>query len=187
MFPEASRGFVQLRHHVAADPYDALAVLTTAGLITARRGHLSPGAVSLDDYATRRRLHELRADRIERHRLERALWRDWLDVRFAAPPPEEPAVDSRGVDLDTLPHNPDLADEASWAHLLAAADQLPDEPPAHTVTEAMIRDDTWHTDDTEALWKRLAADPTPPPSDHAAAVELLTLELGATIVTGRLG
>ncbi len=68
--------------HVATSTgYATLAALATAGLITRRRGHVSPGTVTLDEIATAHHLHEVRAQRIQRHQRERANWHDWLSIR----------------------------------------------------------------------------------------------------------
>ncbi|WP_276822585.1 hypothetical protein, partial [Mycolicibacterium mageritense] len=44
-------------------------------------GTVTVGPVALDDIAARHHLDEIREQRIERHRAERAAWREWLDAR----------------------------------------------------------------------------------------------------------
>lgn len=159
--------------------YEALAVLTTAGLLERRRGQLSVTETTLDAYAEHRRLHHHRADRIERHRLERALWRDWLEQRFEPPPPED-ATNHSGDEMTASMARP-VDDGVDWDHLFAYVDRTPVDPPS--LSGDGPPDDPWYSQDTAALWQAIgAADPTPPPPEHAAAVRLLTDELGATVL-----
>ncbi len=58
--------------------YNAVAVLTTAGLLTHSRGRLQPGTTSLDDIAHAHGLHHRRIQRLARHHRHRATWRHWL-------------------------------------------------------------------------------------------------------------
>ncbi|MGY2115581.1 hypothetical protein ACW9HR_16890 [Nocardia gipuzkoensis] len=58
--------------------YNALAVLTTAGLLTHTHGRLQPGTTSLDDIAHAHGLHHRRIQRLARHHQHRATWRHWL-------------------------------------------------------------------------------------------------------------
>ncbi|MDE1672018.1 hypothetical protein [Nocardia gipuzkoensis] len=58
--------------------YNALAVLTTAGLINHTHGHLQPGTVSLDDIAHAHGLHQQRIRRLACHRRDRTAWKQWL-------------------------------------------------------------------------------------------------------------
>ncbi|MGY1965513.1 hypothetical protein ACW9HH_14815 [Nocardia gipuzkoensis] len=58
--------------------YNALAVLTTAGLITHTHGRLQPGTTSLDDIAHAHGLHHRRIERLARHHQHRATWRHRL-------------------------------------------------------------------------------------------------------------
>ncbi|WP_280493219.1 hypothetical protein [Nocardia asiatica] len=58
--------------------YNALAVLTTAGLITHTHGRLQTGTTSLDDIAHAHGLHHRRIERLARHHRHRATWRHWL-------------------------------------------------------------------------------------------------------------
>ncbi|WP_181722620.1 hypothetical protein [Nocardia gipuzkoensis] len=70
--------------------YNALAVLTTAGLISHTRGHLQPGPTSLDDIAHAHGLQQLRIHRLACHQRHRAAWKHWLIHREElAPPPVE--------------------------------------------------------------------------------------------------
>ena len=81
-------------HIATSTGYAALAALTTAGLITRRRGHLSAGPVRLDDIAAAHHLDEQRTQRIQRHQRERSAWHDWLttreDARTPIPAPQRP-------------------------------------------------------------------------------------------------
>ncbi|MEU5762967.1 hypothetical protein [Nocardia sp. NPDC047648] len=63
--------------------YNALAVLTTAGLITHTRGRLQPGTTSLNDVAHAHGLHHQRIERLARHHHDRAAWKQWLHERSA--------------------------------------------------------------------------------------------------------
>lgn len=71
--------------------YTSLAALATAGLIVRSRGRVGPGTTSLDDIASAHHLAQYRAQRIERHQRERAVWNTWLTLRENArnlPPPD---------------------------------------------------------------------------------------------------
>ena len=72
-------------HTNTSTGYTTLAALSTAGLISRRRGQVSIGPVSLDNIAAAHHLDEQRAERIERHHRERAIWRNWLALRENAP------------------------------------------------------------------------------------------------------
>jgi hypothetical protein len=59
-----------------------VAALQTAGLLEpAGWGAVTKGPVPLDDIAARHRVEDVRCERLERHRAERAVWRRWLDDR----------------------------------------------------------------------------------------------------------
>ncbi|MEU6188050.1 hypothetical protein [Nocardia sp. NPDC047038] len=58
--------------------YNALAVLTTAGLINHTHGHLQPGPTSLDDIAHAHGLHQQRIRRLACHQRDRTTWTQWL-------------------------------------------------------------------------------------------------------------
>jgi hypothetical protein len=60
-----------------------LAALATAGLIERGRATVAPGSTSLDTIAAAHHLEDHRAERIARHRQQRATWHTWLDVRDA--------------------------------------------------------------------------------------------------------
>lgn len=68
-------------HTSTSTGYTTLAELSTAGLVNRRRGEVGPGPVTLDDIADAHHLDEQRAERIERHRRERAAWHSWLALR----------------------------------------------------------------------------------------------------------
>ncbi|MDP7739410.1 MULTISPECIES: hypothetical protein [Mycobacterium] len=92
--------------------YATLAALATAGLITRRRGHVSPGTVTLDEIATAHHLHEVRAQRIQRHQRERATWHDWLSIREDAR--EQPRDNQTAVSTAVAePIDPDRQDYLS--------------------------------------------------------------------------
>lgn len=56
--------------------------LEIAGLLTKSGwGTVAAGHTTLDDIALQHRLDEARHERLERHRAERAVWREWLDQR----------------------------------------------------------------------------------------------------------
>ncbi|NTY62516.1 hypothetical protein [Mycolicibacterium sphagni] len=56
--------------------------LQTAGLLApAGWGTVTIGPVTLDDIAARHRVEEVRLERLQRHRAERAAWRRWLEER----------------------------------------------------------------------------------------------------------
>lgn len=81
----------------ASTGYATLTALATAGLITRTRGHLARGPVTLDEIASAHRLQDLRAQRIERHRRERAGWHDWLATREELHAPRTPGLDADAV------------------------------------------------------------------------------------------
>ncbi|MET9029344.1 hypothetical protein ABZW96_27540 [Nocardia sp. NPDC004168] len=58
--------------------YNALAVLTTAGLINHTHDHLQPGPTSLDDIAHAHGLRQQRIRRLACHRRDRTAWKQWL-------------------------------------------------------------------------------------------------------------
>ncbi|MFF7943318.1 hypothetical protein ACFZC5_26700 [Nocardia gamkensis] len=58
--------------------YNALAVLTTAGLIHHTHGHLRPGPTHLDDIAHAHGLHQQRTRRLACHHRNRTTWKQWL-------------------------------------------------------------------------------------------------------------
>jgi len=68
-------------HVGSSSGYTTLAALATAGLITRTHGTVVPGPTSLDQIAAAHRLDERRAQRIGRHRRERAGWHAWLQTR----------------------------------------------------------------------------------------------------------
>ncbi len=61
--------------------YNALAALTTIGLLRHTRTTVCTGSRTLDDIARAHGLPALRQDTIARHRRERAAWMSWLTVR----------------------------------------------------------------------------------------------------------
>ncbi|MCA4727129.1 hypothetical protein [Mycolicibacterium fortuitum] len=70
--------------------------LEIAGLLTkAGWGAVAAGHVSLDDIARQHHLDQLREDRLDRHKAERAAWRKWLDDREQQRNPQ-PAAAPRG-------------------------------------------------------------------------------------------
>jgi hypothetical protein len=71
-------------HTSTSTGYTTLAALSTAGLVNRRRGEVSAGTVTLADTANAHHLDEQRADRIQRHRRERAVWHSWLALRDEA-------------------------------------------------------------------------------------------------------
>lgn len=82
-------------HISATTGYVSLAALATAGLIVRSRGRVGPGPTSLDDIASAHHLAQYRAQRIERHQRERAVWNTWLTLRENSrnlPPPDDLAV-----------------------------------------------------------------------------------------------
>ncbi|MGW5221328.1 hypothetical protein ACWEQA_26005 [Nocardia sp. NPDC004085] len=91
--------------------YNALAVLTTAGLISHTRGHLQPGPISLDDVAHAHALQQRRSHRLARHQRHRAIWKHWLIHR-------EESVPLRVGRIHTAPVRPRQVGAASpyqWA------------------------------------------------------------------------
>ena len=63
--------------------YTSLAALATAGLIDRGRATVAPGSTSLDTIAAAHHLEDHRAERIARHRQQRATWHTWLAIRDA--------------------------------------------------------------------------------------------------------
>lgn len=63
--------------------YTSLAALATAGLIDRGRATVAPGSTSLDTIAAAHHLEDHRAERIARHRQQRATWHAWLAIRDA--------------------------------------------------------------------------------------------------------
>lgn len=77
---------------------DAMVIdLEIAGLLKRTgRGTVAPGPVNLDAIAEQHRLLEQRTERIERHRAERAAWRDWLTERERQRDAQTPTVLTAG-------------------------------------------------------------------------------------------
>lgn len=100
--------------------------LEIAGLLTKSGwGTVATGPVTLDDVAEHQHLEQTRQQRIQRHRAERAAWREWLQERehqrVSAPhdAAELPAVApaSRGVD--------DACEHATWLDAVMATGPPP--------------------------------------------------------------
>lgn len=89
-------------HTSTSTGYTTLSALSTFGLITRRRGEVSPGPVTLDDIAAAHHLDEQRADRIQRHHRERAAWHSWLELREEART-WAPHTEARGTAIGQLP------------------------------------------------------------------------------------
>lgn len=100
-------------HISTSTGYSTFAALATAGLIVRTRGSVTPGPVSLDDIAAAHHLHEYRAERISRHRHQRATWHTWLAIRDAERTPT--TLDAHDVAAATQPTS---AAAARHAHYL---------------------------------------------------------------------
>jgi hypothetical protein len=61
--------------------YSTLAALSTAGLITRRRGTVARGDTTLADIAAAHHLDDERAQRLARHHRQRRIWHTWLELR----------------------------------------------------------------------------------------------------------
>jgi hypothetical protein len=140
--------------------YEALAALAAVGLITQSRGHVAPGPRTLDDIAIAHDLDSVRAQRIATHKRQRAGWRAWLAARFTPQDVADHGGESGRVDACEPWEAIDT--EHYLAAVLATGPPPPDAEPAKS-------------DDSE-----LAA-------NDDAALELLIIELGATIVDEQTG
>lgn len=142
----------------------SLAALAGEGLITRRRGHVSPGPVTLDDIADEQHLDEVFAARQARYKRERAAWHTWLALRYEA----VQAVDT------------DLSDWRS-KHL----DYV---PPYHAEFLASVMADLPPPDDqTQRQLERLEQADSVTMAVHADAIALLSRVLGASVVSSSTG
>lgn len=109
---------------------DAMVIdLEVAGLIIRTgRGTVARGHNELDAIADRQRLAEYRADRLERHRAERAAWKNWLAererLRTAGPDPEN-ATTATTPTTNKPPEQPDVAAERDYRHSVMATGPPP--------------------------------------------------------------
>ncbi len=97
--------------------YNALAVLTTAGLITHTHGHLQPGTATLDDIAHAHGLHQQRMRRVARHHQHRAAWKHRLAHHYRPTP--------LPLAIPTAPTRPQSARAASAHHRTAGSERQP--------------------------------------------------------------
>lgn len=142
----------------------SLAALAGEGLITRRRGHVSPGPVTLDDIADEQHLDEVFAARQARYKRERAAWHAWLALRDEAMLVTDTDLpDWRSKHLDyVLPHH---------AEFLASV--MADLPPP--LDEAQRQLERLEQADSETI------------AVHADAIALLSRVLGATVVATHSG
>lgn len=141
----------------------SLTALVGEGLITRRRGHVSPGPVTLDDIAAEQHLDEVFAARLTRYRRERAAWHTWLALREQLRAAVDEIADDNEPDwrakhLDYVPAHQD--------EYLSSV--MADGPPRHDRTDQRL-DQLQDTDSITA-----AAD-----ADHIALLHRL---LGATVL-----
>jgi hypothetical protein len=98
--------------------------LEIAGLLTRTgRGEVAPGPESLDRVAERHRLHDMREDRLVRHRTERAAWRRWLAEREEAHlsgGPSHDAASTASASKDGMYEPDDEQELAAWLEYVMA-------------------------------------------------------------------
>ncbi len=120
-----------------ASGYAALTILTTAGLLIHQHGRITTGPVHLDSIATAYGLPQARRERIERHRLQRTTWHDWLHNRFSLHT-TPPADLSPASGYDAAPsgrqhtdarNRPQMPDDASGA--TTPPDRITGQTPSH--------------------------------------------------------
>ncbi|WP_228839008.1 hypothetical protein [Nocardia amamiensis] len=97
--------------------YNALAILTTAGLINHTHGHLQQGTVSLDDIAHAHGLHQQRIQRLAHHHQHRAAWKHWLSQHHRPTP--------LPLTIHTAPTQPQSARAATAHHPTADNERQP--------------------------------------------------------------
>lgn len=107
--------------------YNALAVLTTAGLLTHTHGRLQPGTTSLDDIAHAHGLHHRRIERLTRHHQHRAAWKHWLN-QHTGPDHSDPQLRSmsgqqRPNGIATVLHRPEARRNLNPCACTAASDR----------------------------------------------------------------
>ena len=106
--------------------YTSLAALATAGLIHRSRGAVAPSSTSLDTIAAAHHLDDDRAQRIARHRHQRATWHTWLAIRDAEHSPT--TVDAAEVRAAGQPKTAAAARQAQYlASVLATGPPPSDE------------------------------------------------------------
>ncbi|MGY1944430.1 hypothetical protein [Nocardia asiatica] len=111
--------------------YNALAVLTTAGLISHTHGHLQPGIVSLDDIAHAHGLHQQRIQRQARHHQHRGAWKHWLSHH------DRPTHLPRTIHI--TPTRPQSACAATAHHRTADSERHPNPRRATGMTSGPLR------------------------------------------------
>lgn len=142
----------------------SLAALAGEGLIIRRRGHVSPGSVTLDDIADEQHLDEVFAARQARYKRERAAWHAWLALRDEARRPTDTELpDWRSSHLDYVPPH----------HAEFLASVMADLPPP--LDEAQRQLERLEQADSETI------------AVHADAIDLLSRVLGATVVATHWG
>lgn len=102
--------------------------LEIAGLLTKSGwGTVAAGSVTLDAVAQRLHLEQVREERLERHRAERAAWRRWLDEREKQRAPQPAATGLLGQTYAPASVGTDDTQEhAAWQEAVMAAG-----PPRH--------------------------------------------------------
>lgn len=142
----------------------SLAALAGEGLITRRRGHVSPGPVTLDDIADEQHLEEIFTARLDRYRRERAAWHTWLALREQL----------RAAVYAALDNN-----EPDWR-----AKHLDYVPPDHEeFLESVMSDLPPPRDEAEQALDRLQAADSITAAADADHIALLVRELGASVLT----
>ncbi|MEU1548008.1 hypothetical protein [Nocardia sp. NPDC005745] len=106
--------------------YNALAVLTTAGLVTHTHGRLHPGTTSLDDITHAHGLHHRRIERLTRHHQHRAAWKHWLNQHTGPdhchPQLRAVAVQQRPTGTATVLHRAEARRNLNLCTATAASD-----------------------------------------------------------------
>lgn len=137
----------------------SLTTLAGEGLIERRRGHVTPGSVTLDDIADEQDLDEVFDARLKRYQRERAAWHTWLALRTAVDEVfDDNEPDWRAKHLDYVPPDHEEFLESVMADL----------PPPHGPAE-------------QALEQLHAADSITAATD-ADDIALLARLLGATVL-----
>ncbi|MEV6071839.1 hypothetical protein AB0L82_35320 [Nocardia sp. NPDC052001] len=124
--------------------FDIVTQLRCAGLI-APCGPWTAGALSLDEFATRRGLPRIQAATIARHQRERAQWVLWLAIRFGQSPDD--SIIALTFDSSPPAHPWDREDDwawEQWIHTSSSPDPgdqtLTSSPDSPSTCEAFVHD-----------------------------------------------
>ncbi|WP_280310274.1 hypothetical protein [Nocardia abscessus] len=145
--------------------YNALAVLTTAGLVSHTHGHLQPGSTGLDAIAHAHGLRQERMQRLARHHQHRAVWKRWLAHR------DGPACPPIGIHAVRAWRLPTAAVNVSWTS--AQGGRQPNPYPGTALAPAVLKEEIPRSGGCSSA------------TDHAAAAPVARTALGSVARAAR--